>query len=65
MLTQEETVQLLTLLKKAAPRSEVAGRYNLIVTPTTYAPEDFIPYKKVCIDTVDNVIGKATVEIAQ
>lgn len=33
MLTQEETKQLIKLLQKASPRDNVAGSYNLLVSP--------------------------------
>ena len=61
MLTNDETLQLIGLLKKASPRDQVAGRYNLLITPTIYAPEDFTPRKRVCIGDVSNVVGEAII----
>jgi hypothetical protein len=62
MLTQQETKQLIDLLAKADPRDEVAGRYEVIVTPTIFSPEDFTPRKKVCIGDVTNVVGELNLE---
>ncbi len=63
MLTAQETHDLISLLKKASPRNDTAGRYEVIITPTIFAPEDFTPRKRVCIDSIDNVVGETTVEI--
>ncbi len=65
LLTHDETMQLISLLRKASPRSEVAGTYKVLVTPTIFTPEDFKPYKRVCIDDVKNVVGQVDVEAAQ
>lgn len=63
LLTPEETLQLILLLKKATPtRPETAGFYRVIVTPTIYSPEDFVPRKKVCIDDTTNVVGEVSIE---
>lgn len=67
MLSSQETKQLIDLLAKADPRDEVAGRYEVIVTPTIFAPtiiapEDFTPRKKVCIGIVTNVVGEVNLE---
>ncbi len=59
-LTPEETNELIKLLNKADPRTDLAGRYEVIITPTVYAPEDFLPRKKVCIGNVSNVVGEVT-----
>ena len=63
MLTPTETRRLITLLRKATPeRSEVAGKYEVIVTPTIFRPEDFTPFKEVCIVKV--VVGKKTIIVS-
>ena len=62
MLTNAETLQLIDLLIKASPRDQLAGRYDVIVTPTIYSPEDFVPRKKVCIGDVTNVVGEINCE---
>ena len=64
-LNSEETYQLIQLLAKAEPRTEVAGRYEVIITPTILAPEDFVPRKKVCLGSAVNVIGETTCKIAE
>lgn len=64
MLTEQETLQLISLLVKAAPRAEVAGTYKIIITPTIYAPDDFTPRKKVCIDEITNVVGETEVKVS-
>ena len=58
MLTPEETKQLITLLAKVAVlsgRNEVAGCYEIVVTPTIYAPEDFVPKKRVYLHSVASI----------
>ena len=63
MLTEQETQELIRLLTKASPRPEIAGKYVVIITPSIYSPDDFIPRKKVCIGDVSTVIGETTVQV--